>query len=200
MAEKHPSENSTSLIIGGEVKTVGLSVAGKLFVFTPHQMQFLLALQRLKNVHAAALSIDKDESWAESFLGSRKFKNYISSKMQEYSVKSGLTIEWWHQFGKWVAEGKKESYIVHCHYCDFSAVMNEYEVEAHRGDDMSISVPCPACYKEASHELKVEAFLPSREQVEAWKELGSRLIPKVERVHHQFSNEEIIFEAQGENA
>lgn len=200
MAEKHPSDNSTSLIIGGEVKSVGLSVAGKLFVFTPHQMQFLLALQKLKSVHAAALSINKDEEWANAFLKSRKFKNYISNKMQEYSVKSGLTIEWWHQFGKWIAEGKRESYIVHCHYCEFVAQMNEYEVEAHRNDDMSIEVPCPACFKTTAHKLKTEVFAPSREQVEAWKELGSRLIPKVERVHHQFENSEIVFESSGETA
>ena len=115
----HPSDNATSLVIGGEVKTIGLAVAGKLFVFTPHQMQFLLNLQKMKSVHAAAMSVNKDEEWAKKFLSSRKFKSYISNKLQEYSVKSGMTVDWWHQFGKWVADGYKESYRVRCDYCKY---------------------------------------------------------------------------------
>jgi hypothetical protein len=187
--------NATSLVIGGEVKTVGLAVAGKLFVFTPHQMQFLLNLQKLKSVHAAAMSISKDEAWAQKFLSSRKFKNYIGNKLQEYSVKSGMTIEWWHQFGKQIADGYKETYKVNCPYCKYEGQMTEYEVEAYRNDDMDLELPCPACLTPATYELKREEFKPSREQVEAWKELGSRLIPKIERIHHQFENAEIVFES-----
>lgn len=73
-------ENSVSLTIGGEVKTVGLAVAGQLFVFTPGQMNFLLNLQKLKNVTAAALSVDKTEEWGQNFLRSQKFRKYIDRK------------------------------------------------------------------------------------------------------------------------
>lgn len=195
MSDKHPTENSTALIIGGEVKVVGLAVTGKLFVFSPTQIQFLLNLQKMKSVLAAALSVDKPEDWAKGFLASRKFRNYISSKMEECSVKNGLTVEWWYQFGKWVADGYKEFYTLGCVYCKYEGTMNTYEVESYRGDDMALLVPCPACFQTAEVVLVKEPFRPSREQVEAWKDLGARLIPKIERVHHQFENSEIVFES-----
>jgi hypothetical protein len=189
--------NSVSLTIGGEVKTVGLAVAGKLFVFNPSQMQFLLNLQKLKNVTAASLSVDKTEEWGQNFLRSRKFRDYISCKMQEFSVKNGLTVEWWYQFGKWSADGCKEYYQGHCPGCEMDMQMNLYEVETYRSDDMSLEMPCPACFfKPISLLKKSEEFKPTREQIGAWQELGARLIPKVERVHHQFENVEIKFESE----
>ena len=196
MSDQHPTENATALIIGGEVKTVGLAVSGKLFVFSHPQMQFLLNLQKMKNVTAAALSVDKTEEWAQSFLKSRKFREYIHCKMQEYSVKNGLTVEWWYQFGKWVADGYREYYLVGCPSCNYQGQMPEYEVETFRQDDLSLDVPCPVCYKAAVTELKHEVFTPTREQVEGWKELGNRLIPKIERVHHQFENTTIEFQSE----
>lgn len=165
-------QNSTSLIIGGEVKSVGLSVSGKLFVFTPKQMQFLLSLQKLKSVHAASLSVDKTEEWGHAFLKSRKFKNYISNKMQEYSDKSGLTVEWWYQFGRWSADGYREFYMGHCVNCNFNEKMPEYEIEMHRNDEMRVEMDCPVCSKPLVLEFRKEEFKPSREQVEAWKDLG----------------------------
>lgn len=195
MSDQHPTENSTALIIGGEVKTVGLAVAGKLFVFTPQQMQFLINLQKLKSVMAAALSVDKPEDWAQAFLKSGKFKKYISSKMEEFSVKNGLTVEWWYQFGKHVADGYKEQYAVQCSYCPYVGLMNTYEIESFRADDMALEVPCPACFKALETKLVREEFKPSREQIEAWKDLGARLIPKIERIHHAFENTEIVFES-----
>lgn len=191
--------NSVSLVIGGEIKTVGLAVAGQLFVFSPSQMNFLLALQKMKNAAAAALSVDKDEEWGKRFLSSQKFKKYISCKMEEFSVKNGLTVEWWYQFGKWVADGHRDFYVATCSYCPYIGVMNTYEVEAYRNDEMELDVPCPACYKTIKVELKREEFKPSREQVEAWKGIGDRLIPKTERVHHTFENVDIVFANEGDD-
>jgi hypothetical protein len=196
MSDKHPTENSTALIIGGEVKTVGLAVAGRLFVFTPNQMQFLLNLQKLKNVTAAALSIDKPEEWGQAFLKSRKFRDYIACKMQEFSVKNGLTVEWWYQFGKWTSEGYRDFYEVKCPYCPYRGEMTTYEVESYRHDDMTLEVPCPVCYKPMLAQEMKEDFRPSREQVVAWQDLGARLIPKVERIHHAFENVDIKFESE----
>lgn len=200
MSEQHPTENSTALIIGGEVKTVGLAVAGRLFVFSPVQMQFLISLQKLKSTIAAAMAVDKPEEWAQKFLKSRKFRDYIACKMDEFSVKNGLTVEWWNQFGKWSAEGYREFYKVGCAYCSFAGTMTSYEVEVYRSDEMVLDVPCPACFKPVEVERVREEFRPSREQVVAWQELGSRLIPKVERVHHQFENTEIVFQNSEEAA
>lgn len=195
MSDKHPTENSTALIVGGEIKTVGFFVAGKLFVFTSSQTQFLLNLQKLKNTTAAALSVDKDDAWGKAFLASRKFKDYIACKMQEFSVKNGLTVEWWYQFGKWLTEGKKEFYEVSCTHCDFSSKSTQYEIETCRDDDGAVVMSCPVCFGAVKANAVTEAFRPTREMVEGWKELGARLIPKIERVHNTFENVEISFES-----
>lgn len=190
-------DNSLSLTIGGEVKVVGLSVGAKLFIFTPNQQQFLLNLQKMKNVTAAALSIDKDEAWGKQFLSSRKFRQYLSLKMKSFSDKNGLDVEWWYSFGKKLAEGYDEFYLVACGYCEYAGTMDLYEAETFRGDDMQLSVACPACFKPAQSELKREEFKPSREQVEGWKTLGERLVPKTERVQHLFEKSEFVFESEG---
>jgi hypothetical protein len=188
-------ENTTALIIGGETKVVGMAVAGRLFVFTPVQMNFLLNLQKLKNVTAAALGANRGEEWGQAFLRSRKFKEYISCKMQEYSVKNGLTVEWWYGFGKWLSDGYKEFYQVRCGECEYVGTMNVYEIEAGRSDDMQrVQVDCPVCYHVLQTELVREDFKPTREQVEGWKAIGDRLIPKTERIHHSYDNVDIRFE------
>jgi hypothetical protein len=69
-------------------------------------------------------------------------------------------------------------------------------VESFRKDDMTLEVPCPVCYKPMLAQEMKEEFKPSREQVVSWQELGSRLIPKIERVHHQFENVNIQFESE----
>jgi hypothetical protein len=200
MSDLHPTENATALIIGGETKVVGLACAGKLFVFTPVQMNFLLALQKLKNVLPAAMSVDRTQEWAEGFLKSRKFREYLSAKMQEYSVKNGLTVEWWYGFGKWISDGYREFYEVKCPACGYAGTMNIYEVEAGRSDDMmTVEAGCPACYRPLTVEKVREEFKPTRQQVEGWKELGQRLIPKVERVHHQFENVNIEFASEDQH-
>jgi len=119
--------------------------------------------------------------------------------MAEFSVKNGMTVEWWYQFGKWVTDGYRESYKISCGFCEYKGEMTTYEAETYRADDMALEIPCPACWKLAQHIYEREPFEPSREQVVAWQEMGSRLLPKVERVHHQFEKSEIIFESGGTN-
>lgn len=191
--------NALTLYVGGEAKAVALGVSGKLFVFTPIQQNFLINLQKLKNVTAASLSVNKDEEWGQKFLKSQKFRKYLSLKMKSFSDKNSLDVEWWYQFGKNLTEGTKEYYEASCPGCQFHFELNTYEVESQRNDEMQIEAECPACMmKPIKVELKKEDFKPTREQVEGWKELGNRLIPKIERVHHQFENVNIEFASEGD--
>jgi len=64
---------------------------------------------------------------------------------------------------------------------------------------MGLAVPCPVCYAPANWVFHEVDFKPSREQVQGWVELGARLIPKIERVHHQFEKTEIVFESGGQD-
>ena len=160
-------------------------------------MEFLWALQQMKAVSAAAIAVGKDEPWATKFLQSRKFRSFRNAKILESSIKNGLTIEWWYEFGKNLTEGEKVRWLGNCVTCADVFEFNAYEVEEQRTDDMAVALPCPVCSSPLSLKQDVVPFKPTREQVEGWKELGSRLTPKIERVHHQFSNEEIVFENGG---
>lgn len=192
------SENSLALTIGGEVKVVGMGVGGKLFVFSANQQSFLMNLQKLKSVHAAALAVGKDEIWGQKFLKSQKFRKYLNLKLQAFSDRNGLDVDWWYAFGKKLAEGVEEVYSAHCPGCELDWEMSAYEAESARTDDMELKAECPACMHSPVSLLKVsKTFSPTREQVEGWKELGSRLIPKVERVNHSFEKSEYIFESEG---
>lgn len=202
--------DNLSLYVGGEIKVVALNVAGRMFVFTPNQQAFLMSLQKLKSVHAAALSIGKDEEWGRKFLASRKFREYLSLKMKSFSDRNGLDVDWWYGFGKNLTDGYREFYAVRCEVtaavegeiaavsglggCGYVGEMDLYAAESNRSEEMDLVIPCPACLAPMKYELVREEFKPSREQVEGWKTLGDRIIPKVERVHHQFENSEILFE------
>lgn len=193
------SDNSLALSIGGEVKVVGMAVGGKLFVFSPNQQQFLLALQKMKNVAAAGLSIGKDEEWGHKFLKSQKFRKYLSLKMKAFSDRNGLDVDWWYGFGKKLTDGFEEFYQAHCPGCLFDFEMDVYDAESQRTDEMEMRASCPACtFNPISLLPKQRVFVPTREQVEGWKEIGSRLLPKVERTHHTFENVDIVFEPQGD--
>jgi hypothetical protein len=188
------SDATHALVIGTKVFVSALSADGKPFVFTRDQMEFFLALQKMKAVEPAAISIGKDTDWANRFLSSKKFKAFVSAKMQELSLKNGITLEWWYQFGKILSEGKRTYYGGHCDTCQKDVEFTEYEAEAFRSDDMVIEAKCTNCETPLTIQKKTEAFKPTREQVEGWKELGSRIIPKVERVNHEFERTEIAFE------
>lgn len=189
------SDEIQSLTIGDKTFVPSFLADGKNFVFTNIQINFLLAHQRTKSVDVAAQMVGKDLSWAKNFLSGKKFRSYIASKMNEMSVKNGLTVEWWYQFGKSVMDGKVERYGYDCIECGFKGAFNSYEVEASRDDEMAMHLECQACYRPVVPMLKAEAVAVTREQMEAWKEIGQRIIPKIERVHHQFEKSEFVFES-----
>lgn len=187
-----------ALVIGNRAYVQGLGASGRLFVFNREQIQFLWALQKMKEPTAAALSINRDQQWADKFLKSRKFQAYVAHKMEELSVKNGLTIDWWYEFGKQLTEGKKTHWNLNCPNCGEVRKLLTYEMESLRSDDMEVKVSC-TCGADMKCECVTQDFKPTREQVEGWKELGSRLIPKIERVHHQYENIEISFESEESN-
>lgn len=190
------SDASHALIIGSQVFVSALTADNRPFVFTRDQMEFFLALKKLKAVAPAAVSVGKTEEWANHFLASKKFKAFVAAKMQEIQIKNGVTLEWWYQFGKMLAEGRRFFYGGFCDVCKKDVEFTEYEAESARGDDMVLQARCKDCEAPVALERRHEAFKPTREQVEGWKELGSRLSPKVERIQHEFDKTEISFETQ----
>lgn len=166
-------------------------------MFTPRQEAFLLELHKLKNVHAAALTVGWSEDFADKFLNSLKFTTFRNLKLEEAKVKSGINTEMLMQYAKWNLEGKKEWWDAQCSRCAYKDEWVEYQVESFRQDDMSLLPTCPTCFGPVSLERKETPFSMSREQMDHWKEVAARFWPKIERVHHDFSKEEIVFETEG---
>lgn len=169
---------------------------GRPFVFSPEQASFLVALQKLKSFTAACIAINKPEDWANQFLTSKKFVKFRNLKLDEAKVKAGLTTEYLMLFAKWNLAGKKEWWAASCAKCAYADEWTEYQLEASRDDNMDIRASCPICFEPVSLVPRSEPFIMSRENMDMWKEVAARFWPKVERVHHEFSNETISFQCE----
>ncbi len=186
------------LSIGSETFYPYYTADGRPFHFNAFQNQFLIAHQKTKNIEIAAQMVGKDRDWALRFINSKKFKGFVSATMTGASQRSGMTVDWWYQFGKWCSDGYREHYEYRCtaETCNFTNTVNTHDAESLRNDDNQIEMICQACFKPVTLKRVEVPFKPTREQIESWKEVGSRILPKVERVHHQFEESTIIFESE----
>lgn len=187
-----------ALVVGPEVKPLGLSSNSQVFVFKPREMQFIKNLEKLRNVAAAAMSVDWSEGNGTQFIKGRKFQRYLGCRMQVLVTKAAMGEESWWQYCQDLSRGYKERVVVVCGPCGWEDEITPYEAELARRDDMAVEIFCPRCNKAAQVNFVKEPFEPTREQVEGWKEWGNRVSPKTERVHHKFENVNIAFESDGE--
>lgn len=191
------SDTFSSLVLGNKIFVGATLARGKPFIFSPDQATFLIQLQKLKNIHAAALSIGKDEAWADRFLTSRKFVLFRNLKLEEAKVKAGINTDMLMQYAHWNLEGKKVWWDAECKTCAYKDEWLEYQVEAHRNDDLTLTPTCPFCFEAVVLARREEVFKMNREQLDHWKEVAARFWPKVERISHEFSKENIVFETTG---
>lgn len=167
---------------------------GRPFVFSPDQASFLITLQKMQNISAAAIAVGKDEPWAKKFFQSKKFITFRNLKLDEAKTKAGITTEYLMLLAKWNLEGKKKWWDATCEGCSYVDEWQEYQVEASRDDEMVLKAECPFCFSPVQLNPREVPFTMNREQMEHWKEIAGRLWPKVDRVAHSFSKEELIFE------
>lgn len=193
-----PKHIPSALVIGNDVFFQAIFAGDKPFVFKRKQMEFLYALKQMKNIDVAAMSVGETEEWARNFLSSRKFKTFRDAKIEESGIQNSLSPQWWNQWGKWCANGKRDFYQGRCTVCIKDYEWTEYQAEANRNDDLQFQAECPVCFSPVQLEKKSEAFKPTREQVEAWKELGQRIVGKIERVNNPFEYETFVFESSEE--
>lgn len=193
-----PKQIPSALVIGNDVFFQAIFAGDKPFVFKRKQMEFLYALKQMKNIDVAAMSVGETEQWARNFLTSRKFKNFRDLKIEESGIQNSLSPQWWNQWGKWCANGKREYYLGECKICEANYEFTEYQIESLRDDDLRIEATCPVCSTAITVEKRTELFKPTREQVEAWKELGQRIVGKIERVNNPFEYDTFVFESSEE--
>lgn len=190
------SDTFSSLVLGNKIFVGATLARGKPFIFSPKQASFLITLQKLKNLSAAAIAVGETEDWADKFLTSKKFVLFRNLKLEEAKVKAGINTDMLMAYAKWNLEGKKEWWDATCQTCSYVDEWVEYQVEACRTDDYELKPTCPFCFEPVTLEKKETPFLMTREQMDHWKELAARFWPKIERVHHDFTKEEVVFETE----
>lgn len=191
---KQLDEDLKPVKYGDSVIYPPLAVGGRVFHFDAAQIRFLYALQKTQgDVEKSCAMAGTSDEWARKFLSTRKFKEYRNMKLAVSAVRSGELIDWWWQMGLDGAKGMIEWYEGPCALCHEVNRFTLNEAEMFRQDDMSFKASCRICMQPVEIAKQESPFRVSREQVQFWSELGNRLVPKVERIHHQFSNEKITF-------
>lgn len=202
MVQALQDESAHALIIGNDVIYPPLQVGGKPYHFNAVQNRFLYALQMYKgNIPKACEFVQKDEEWGTKFIGSRKFREFRNAKIAMMAVRNGDLVDWWWEYGTAGATGYREWSEAYCGLCKEKNVYRQTEVEMARADDMTLHISCKVCLQPIDAvdvQLKKEEFKPTREQVQFWSEIGNRVSPKIERVHHEFSAEKFVFVTEGQ--
>lgn len=183
-----------ALVIGDQIIFPPMQVGEKAFHFNHVQIGFLYGMQKHRgDIEKAAMSVNKPFEWGQKFIASRKFKAFRNAKLAAMSVQNGDLVNWWWKYGLDGAKGYREWYEGICHLCHEKNEFDVSEIEMCRTDEMTLDVKCKVCLQPMEVEQKKEVLGRSREQVQFWSELGNRLAPKIERIHHEFTSEKFSF-------
>lgn len=189
--------DSRAIRIGDTVLYPPIMVGGRAFQFDAWQNGFLFALQKFNgDIQKASEFVGRDVAWGERFISTRKFREFRNAKIQAMSIKAGDVVDWWWEMGLSGAKGMIEWYEGSCDLCHEDNRFTTVEAEGFRKDDMSLAAVCKICLQPITIQFKQEAFRPSREQVQFWSEIGARVSPKIERIHHEFSKENFVFQTE----
>lgn len=189
--------DSRAIRIGTTVVYPPLMVGGRAFQFDAWQNGFLFALQKFNgDLEKACATVGKPLEWAEKFMSTRKFREFRNAKLNNNAVSTGALFEEWRDTGVAGMRGYWEWYEGSCQLCHEQNRFSIIEAESFRQDDMNFKAACKICFQPVAIEHKREDFKPTREQVQFWSEIGARVSPKIERVHHEFSKENFIFETE----
>lgn len=186
--------DSRAIRIGDSVLYPPMMVGAKAFQFDPWQNGFLYWLQELKgDMELACRKVGKSLEWGQRFISTRKFREFRNSKITNLAVNNGALLEEWREIGISGMRGYRDWYEGKCDLCHEDNQFSTTDIEVFRNDDMALLVSCKVCFQPITTEYKKEEFHPTREQVQFWSEIGNRVSPKIERVQHEFSNENFVF-------
>lgn len=194
MAQGISTECGKGFAIGGEVYFAPMNVNGRYFHFSVTQTKFLYALTKTKgDVQKAAESVGWTDEQSKRFFTTRKWREYREQILASAGVRNGELRDFWWEFMFDGARGYKEVWEGNCGMCHQEYSLPSQVVEQYRTDDMKMEFSCYICKQPVALEQKKNEFKPTREQVQCAVEIGNRVEPKTERVHHQFSTETYVF-------
>lgn len=172
--------------------TFVLSSTGSPIRFSPIEKKFLVALDKTHDLQLAAEDVGKDLAWANSFFRKPKIHEWMTKIAQEQAAQSGMTVRWVRGQFLAVIRGKEVWWEGECSTCH---VKQKTWIEP--DDNLgTLSAPCLACAKPVLMNQIEHPVRMDRQQMVALQELASRIDPKVERISHEFSDENFVFQAK----
>lgn len=172
--------------------TFVLSPSGTPIRFRPLEKKFLVELDKSHNLKEAAEAIGKKESWAIAFFKRPKVNEWMTKIAQEQAAKSGMTVAWGRSMLMAVIRGKEtfwEGECGQCHVPQKTWLMPDDEKGV-------LTEPCLACGQSVLMNEMTRPVRLDRQQMVALQELLARTDPKTERISHEFTNENYVFEAK----
>lgn len=186
-----PTDKARVLSVGGRFYA---PTGNKVFSFTQLEEEFLAALSANPSVELALQTIGKDEEWGKRFFQNPKIREWISIKCAQHAAKSGTTQEWFFAQLRAVWEGREEWWVAECEEHNWKVQQYTQPEEFHNGKP---SLNCGICGNPIEAKHFERPIKPSREQMEALKEAGARVAPKIERIQHEFEDADFVFMAKG---
>jgi len=185
--------------VNGKYLMPSVRVAGQYVSFREDQLRFMHKLtQNPSDIAAAEKAAGWEKGHSQKFFKTERWARYVEKIMALQSVQNGdIKSEWW-GFMLDGMQGKKERYLGQCAACQKKYDLHAAVAESYRTDAGDLEMACRQCGGAVALERKEEIFKPSREQVACAVEVGARVEPKAERIHHSFSEEKFSFVLDGE--
>jgi hypothetical protein len=183
------------------LEEVPFVIGEKTFYFSLQPRTFIVALQTYGgDIDKACRAAGTTLEWAKKFFSTRKFREFRNAKLRALAQRSGNLVEWWWEMGLSGARGYIEWYEGSCEICHEVNKFTTTEADSFKDDNMQIKATCKVCLQPIQAvEHKKEEFKPSREQVQFWSEIGNRVSPKIERISHEFSSENFVFQTEDQS-
>ncbi|MCI0563172.1 MAG: hypothetical protein MN733_32235 [Nitrososphaera sp.] len=180
---------------GGVATYAPLQVGDAAFHFDAVQIRFIYFYQKFGgDLRKACSAVFKDVPWGEAFIQSKKYKRFMRKTLAlEGANRGALAKEWW-ETGLAGMRGFREFYVGTCPTCKEENRLTAMEYAMMQDDNLVAHPKCEVCLQPMKLSREMEPYKPTREMVQHWDGIGARVVPKVERVQHEFTDEKFRFE------
>lgn len=172
--------------------TFVLSSQGTPLAFRPQEKRFLTAFDETHDLAKACEQIGKPVEWGMAFFNRPKVHEWLTLVASQAAAKNGMTVQWWFSMMLSVVNGRQMWWEGECGTC-------KVKLKTFLEPDDAKGVPSMSCLTCGSTVLMNTIEKPlrlDRQQMTALQELGARIVPKIERISHEFSDDTFVFKSQ----
>lgn len=180
---QHADIGSTTFVISSD---------GTPLPFRPQEKRFLTAFDETHDLAKACERVGKSVDWGVAFFNRPKIHEWLTLIAAQAAVRNGLTQQWCMAEAMAIIQGHRIWWEGQCATCKVKA-KSHLEPDDDKG---VLSSKCLACGSPVLMNEVVEPVKKDRQQTAMLQEVMARVWPKVERISHEFSDENFIFKAQ----